>query len=209
MLAARANVRLEAITRDGYLTKEAFYNTVPQAAEKMKGGPIYFDDTPGLSIQQMRARARRFARQHRDCAAIYVDYLQLVASDTKRAKDFRQLEVDEVATGLKQLARELSIPVIAAAQLNRENDGPNSPPKLSNLRESGTIEQHADGVLAIHRKHYYTKAPEDAGKATICLLKQRNGPTGDFELEFDAEHTRFSSPHGEALYSNNPEKRQK
>lgn len=207
MVCGRARVNLQRV-RDGYLSKHQIDQTLPAAATAVAAAPIYIDETPGLSIQELRARARRFLKKFPQTACIIVDYLQLMKSSTRRGQENRALEIAEISGGLKNLAKELNIPIIAGAQLNRDNDGPNQKPKLSNLRESGSIEQDADVVLLLHRKHYYTKADEDKGKASADLGKQRNGPTGEIQLVFVDELGRFENPEGQTLYSNDPTKRQ-
>lgn len=207
MVCGRAKVNLQRV-RDGYLSKAQMDSMLPAAATAVAAAPIYIDETPGLSIQELRARARRFVKKFPKTACIIVDYLQLMKSSTRRGQENRALEIAEISGGLKNLAKELDLPIIAGAQLNRDNDGPNQKPKLSNLRESGSIEQDADVVLLLHRKHYYTKADEDKGIASADLGKQRNGPTGEIQLRFVDELGRFENPEGQELYSNDPTKRQ-
>lgn len=207
MICGRGKVNLQRV-RDGFLSHDMMNRTLPAAVKAVMGAPIWIDETPAISIQELRTRVRRFIRRHPDTAAVFVDYLQLMRSSSKRAQENRALEIGEISSGLKRLAREINRPVIAAAQLNRDNDGPKTPPKLSNLRESGSIEQDADWALLLHRKHYYTKHEDDKGKATIDLAKQRNGPTGEIQLGFNSELARFENPEGETLYSNDPSKRQ-
>lgn len=207
MLCGRAKVNLQRI-RDGFLSQDQVNRTLPQALEQLATAPVWLDDTPGISIQTLRRKARRFVRRQPKTAAIVIDYLQLMCSTTKRAQENRVLEVGEISGGLKKLARELNRPVIVAAQLNRENDGPKNKPKLSNLRESGSIEQDADVAILLHRAHYYTHDAEDEGKAVAILAKQRNGPTGEIELKFDNALARFTNPEGQNLYSNDPAHRQ-
>lgn len=192
--------------RDGFLSDHQM-TRLPVVAQRLHGLKEWIDETPGISIQELRSRARRFKAKHPKMAGIVVDYLQLMKSRSKRAQENRQLEIGEISAGLKEMAKELGIPVIVGAQLNRDNDGPKSVPKLSNLRESGTIEQDADVVILLHRPHYYTKNEEDEGKAIAVLAKQRNGATGDVPLEF-SKIGRFLNPAGEKMYSNNPRERQ-
>jgi replicative DNA helicase len=203
----RAHINIQRV-RDGFFSRDQFDRTLPKSSQEVAAAPIWIDDTPGLSIQELRARARRFVKAHPEVKAIFVDYLQLLRSTTRRNNENREREIAEISGGLKVLARQLKMPVFTAAQLNRENDGANSKPKLSNLRESGTIEQDADVVLLLHRRYYYTEDAEDRGKATVFLAKQRNGPTGEVELTFWDEFARFENPANEALYSNDPRKRQ-
>jgi replicative DNA helicase len=160
---------------------------------------MFIDDTSGLSILELRAKARRMKAQH-DIQLIVVDYLQLLRSTTRRAQDNRQLEIAEISGGLKSLAKELNIPIVVAAQLNRNPENRSGDrkgvPMLSDLRESGTIEQDADVVGLLYREDYYAddeKEKEEArGKAELILAKQRNGPAGEhIKLTFISDETRF------------------
>jgi replicative DNA helicase len=166
---------------------------------------LYLDETPALSIAAFRARARRAVAKH-GVRLLIVDYLQLMKGSSKRAQQDRRLEIDEISSGLKATAKELSVPVIALSQLNRDAEE-RAEPKLSHLRESGSIEQDADIVALLHRPERVTHKDEDKGKAVLILAKQRNGPVGRIELYFDAEITRFKNTTGK-LYSNNREERQ-
>ncbi len=151
---------------------------------------LFVDDTPGMTVLELRAKARRLAMQHH-IDAVFVDYLQLMHTP---GAESRQAEVAAISRGLKGLGRELNIPIIVMAQLNRRSeDRTEKKPRLSDLRESGAIEQDADVVLLIHREEYYK--PEDeslAGQAEVIIAKQRNGPTGIVKLQFDAKSTRFN-----------------
>jgi replicative DNA helicase len=137
---------------------------------------------------------------------LIVDYLQLMKGSSKRAAQDRRLEIDEISSGLKQTAMELGVPVIALSQLNRDAEE-RAEPKLSHLRESGSIEQDADVVALLHRPERVSHKEEDKGKAVLILAKQRNGPVGRIELLFDAEITKFKNSTKE-LYSNKTESRQ-
>jgi replicative DNA helicase len=147
---------------------------------------------------ELRAKARRLKSQH-DIQIIVIDYLQLLRSTSRRAQDNRQLEIAEISSGIKALAKELDIPIIVLAQLNRnpENRTGDSKgrPRLSDLRESGSIEQDADLVGLLVREEYYADSDEDRqeaeGKATLIIAKQRNGPVGDVPLTFIKQFTRF------------------
>jgi replicative DNA helicase len=150
-----------------------------------------------MSTMELRSKARRLKQRH-DIQAVFVDYLQLM--HTPKAEN-RQVEIAGISRGLKSLARELNIPVIAMAQLNRMPEGRSDKrPLMSDLRESGAIEQDADVVLLIHREEYY-KPEDDAvkGLADLIIAKQRNGPTGSITLSFNKKFTRFGN------YSNEPE----
>lgn len=207
MVCARAKVNLQRV-RDGYLSQHQVAKTLPNAVSSVAGAPIYLDETPGLSIQELRVRARRFVRAHPDTAAIFVDYLQIMKSTTRQAQGNRAMEIADISGGLKNLAKELGRPIIVGAQINRDSDGAAQKPKLSNLRESGSIEQDADWVIILHRKWYYTRDDDDKGKASVDLAKQRNGPVGDFPLVFVDELGRFENNPGEELYSNDARRRQ-
>jgi replicative DNA helicase len=166
---------------------------------------MFIDDTAGLNILELRAKARRLKSQH-DIQLVVVDYLQLLRSTSRRGLDNRQIEISEISAGLKSLAKELSIPVMVLAQLNRnpENRTGDSKgrPRLSDLRESGSIEQDADFVGLLVREEYYADTDEERqeseGKADLIIAKQRNGPTGDVPLTFIKEFTRFEDRAREA-----------
>ena len=168
---------------------------------KLSGAPIYVDDTPGLSIFELRTKARRLAREH-GIKVLMIDYLQLMNANGMRFGN-RQEEVSTISRSLKGLAKELNIPVLALSQLNRtveQREGVEGKrPQLSDLRESGAIEQDADMVLFVHRPEYYHLYQDDKGndlrgKAQIIIAKHRKGATGDVLLNFRGEFTRFSNP---------------
>lgn len=220
-LCSEAGINLQRL-RDGFLAKEDLTTKVPQAAERLHARPIYIDDTPGLSIQEFRRRAR-VAKQAKKVGLIVVDYIGLMKSATKRANENRQIEMAEISGGLKSVAKELGLPVVALAQLNRraEDRGDNRP-VLSDLRESGSIEQDADVVCLLYRESYYIRDEAKAEKraadqdlepdewrkrAEIILAKQRNGPTPTLKVRFEPEFARFSNITSN-LYSNNQSRRQ-
>src|ERR1700730_759823 len=196
MLCSRARVNL-AKTRDGFLS-EADFPKLTNAASKLAEAKIFIDDSAGLSILELRAKARRLKAQQ-DVQLIVVDYLQLLRSTSRRAQDNRQLEISEISAGLKGLAKELKIPVIVVAQLNRNPEirtgSVQGVPRLSDLRESGSIEQDADVVGLLTREEYYADSPEEReelkGKAELIIAKQRNGPIGQVKLTFLKDFTRF------------------
>ena len=198
MLCSRARVNLGNV-RNGFLSERDF-PALTAAASKLAESKFFIDDTPGLSILELRAKARRLKSQH-DIAVIFIDYLQLLRSTSKRAQDNRQLEIAEISSGLKGLAKELNIPIVVLAQLNRNPEGRTGAslgrPRLSDLRESGSIEQDADVVGLLIRDEYYADTEEDKkeaeGKATLIIAKQRNGPVGDIPLTFLKEFTRFEN----------------
>ncbi|HTV32121.1 MAG TPA: replicative DNA helicase [Methylocella sp.] len=188
---------------------EAEFQRIAEVAREMQTIPFYIDQTGGLSIAQLAARARRLKRQ-RGLDLLVIDYLQLLGGSKART-DSRVQEVTEITTGLKALAKDLNVPIIALSQLSRQVEARDDKrPQLSDLRESGSIEQDADVVLFIFREEYYlnNRQPREGteefinwqaemekahGKAEIIIGKQRHGPTGTVELAFDAEVTRFSN----------------
>ena len=196
MLCSRARVNLRK-ARDGFLADSDF-DKIASAAGKLAEANIYIDDTPGLTILELRAKARRLKSRH-DVSLIIVEYLQLLRSTSRRGQANRQIEISEISAGIKGLAKELKIPILVAAQLNRnpENRTGDSKgrPRLSDLRESGSIEQDADLVGLLVRQEYYADTDEEKdeteGKADLIIAKQRNGPTGDVPLTFIKEFTRF------------------
>src|ERR671924_244054 len=193
LLCSRARVNLQRV-RDGFLGERDF-PSLTAAASKLAEAKIFIDDSASLSILEMRAKARRLKSQQ-DIELVLIDYLQLLRSPSKRAKENRQLEISEISAGLKGLAKELKIPVIVVAQLNRQPEQRSGgKPRLSDLRESGSIEQDADLVALLVRPELYeedeeTRA-EKSGEAEFIIAKQRNGPVGEIPLTFLKEFTRF------------------
>lgn len=192
LLCSRARINLQRI-RDGFLSKMEIPK-LSAAADKLAKSKIYIDDTAGLTILELRAKTRRM-RERMGIELLVVDYLQLLRSDSRRAKDNRQLEVAEISYGIKALAKELNIPIVVLAQLNRQPDEKGGRPMLSHLRESGSIEQDADVVGMLFRAEVYEKDVEERkekeGEAELIIAKQRNGPVGDIPLTFLKEFTRF------------------
>jgi len=194
--------------RRGDITEPEFHR-IAEAARDMQSIPFYIDQTGGLSIAQLTARARRLKRQ-RGLDVLVVDYLQLL-SGSKARSDSRVQELTEITTGLKALAKELNVPVVALSQLSRQVESRDDKrPQLSDLRESGSIEQDADVVMFVFREEYYlkNKQPREGseefitwqtdmervhGRAEVIIGKQRHGPTGTVELAFEDEMTRFSN----------------
>ncbi|MBR3323218.1 replicative DNA helicase, partial [Candidatus Saccharibacteria bacterium] len=154
---------------------------------------IYIDDKPSLTIMEMRTKARRVAHDH-ELGLIIVDYLQLMSGSNKRSAENRVQEISEISRGLKLIARELDVPVIALSQLSRsvESRDPKIP-MLSDLRESGSIEQDADIVMFLYREDYYNKETDRQNITDLIIAKHRRGATGDIELFFDKERVRFMS----------------
>jgi replicative DNA helicase len=170
---------------------------IMRGLEELMDSHIFIDDTPGITISEMRARARRLRQRQGDLDLIVVDYLQLMSGGTGiRRGSNRTEEVSMISRGLKILAKELKVPVVALSQLSRasEQRGGDKRPILSDLRESGSIEQDADVVAFIHREEYYDHEDIDLkGKAEIIVAKQRNGPTGTVELAWMSDLTRFEN----------------
>jgi replicative DNA helicase len=170
-----------------------------KALERLMESKMFIDDTPGITLAEMRAKARRLKQQEGRLDLIVVDYLQLMTGTNasgKRGFENRTQEVSSISRGLKALAKEMKIPVLALSQLSRgsEQRTGDKKPLLSDLRESGSIEQDADVVAFIHREEYYDRDNEDLkGKAEIIIAKQRNGPTGSIELAFRSDFTRFEN----------------
>src|SRR6266851_2109230 len=195
MLCSRARVNLQRV-RDGFLGERDF-PSLTAAASKLAEAKIFIDDSPSLEILELRAKARRLKAQQ-DIELVLIDYLQLLRSATRRAKENRQLEISEISAGLKALAKELNIPVIVVAQLNRQPEQrTGGKPRLSDLRESGSIEQDADLVGLLVRPELYEEDEEarveKAGEAELIIAKQRNGPVGEIPLTFLKEYTRFET----------------
>jgi replicative DNA helicase len=195
LLCSRAKVNLSKL-RDGFMNHRDF-PALTAAGSILSESKMFIDDTAGLSILELRAKARRLKSQH-DIQAIFIDYIQLLRSTTRRAQDNRQLEIAEISNGIKALAKELNIPIVVLAQLNRNPESRTGDskgrPRLSDLRESGSIEQDADVVGLLVREEYYAdndeERKESSGKATLIIAKQRNGPVGDVPLTFLKEYTR-------------------
>jgi replicative DNA helicase len=195
MLCSRARVNLQRV-RDGFLGERDF-PSLTAAASKLAEAKIFIDDSASLSILELRAKARRLKAQQ-DVQLLIIDYLQLLRSTSRRAQDNRQLEISEISAGLKALAKELKIPVIVVAQLNRQPEQRSGgKPRLSDLRESGSIEQDADLVGLLVRPEMYEEDEEarveKAGEAELIIAKQRNGPVGEIPLTFLKEYTRFET----------------
>jgi replicative DNA helicase len=208
ILAEQSGVPSSKIRR-GAISEEEFQK-LAIASQEMQVVPLYLDQTGGISIAQVVSRARRLKRQYGlDC--LMIDYLQLITGSARRSNESRVQEITEITTSLKALAKELSVPVLALSQLSRQVESrEDKRPMLSDLRESGSIEQDADVVLFVFREKYYVQNKKPAegtedffkwqadmervhGKAEVIIAKQRHGPTGTVSLQFDEEVTRFSS----------------
>jgi len=188
MLCAEARVNSSKL-RTGYLASSD-WPRLSNAGEKLANAKIFFDDSGALSLLDVRARARRLKAEEPSLGLIIIDYLQLMQSRGKT--ESRQLEVSEISRGLKSLAKEIDVPVVALSQLSRAVESrTDKRPMLSDLRESGSIEQDADVVAFIYRDEVYNPNTPDAGVAEILIRKQRNGPIGDIRLQFENQYTRF------------------
>ena len=170
------------------------WGRLTHALGKLNDAPIHIDESAALSALDLRARSRRLHRQNNGLGLIVVDYLQLMSSNAGKASENRATEISEMSRSLKALAKELHVPVMALSQLNRSlEQRPNKRPVMSDLRESGAIEQDADLILFIYRDEVYNSDSPDKGKAEIIIGKQRNGPIGKVELAFRGEYTRFDN----------------
>ncbi|MCP4250790.1 MAG: replicative DNA helicase [bacterium] len=194
ILCSRGQVSSHKIRR-GMLSEEDIA-TLGWVCGQLESAPLYIDDTPGMTALELRSKARRLARQH-DIQAVFVDYLQLMHSPAD--SNSRQQEIAAISRALKGLGRELNVPVITMAQLNRASESrEGNRPRMSDLRESGAIEQDADVVLLLHREEYYhikaeTISEEIKGVAEVIVAKQRNGPTDTLKLQFNRKLTRFNN----------------
>ena len=179
------------LLRSGNLA-DSDWSKLMEAAGQIAASPLIIDDTPGISISELRSKCRKYKLEH-DLKLVIIDYLQLMSGSGR--SDSRQQEVSDISRALKQIARELHVPVIALSQLSRQvEQRPEHRPMLSDLRESGAIEQDADVVMFIYRDDYYNKDTEKKGIAEIIIAKQRNGPIGTVELAWLPEFTRFEDP---------------
>jgi replicative DNA helicase len=209
ILAEQTEIPSNQIRRGGI--SEAEFERIKDHSIELQGLPLFVDETGGLSVAQLAARARRLKRQ-RGLDLLIIDYLQLLQGSTRRSQENRVQEITEITTKLKALAKELNVPVLALSQLSRQVESRDDKrPQLSDLRESGSIEQDADVVLFVFREEYYHKMRKPLeserdkfaqwmadgekieGKAEIIIGKQRHGPTGTIELQFEGSVTKFSS----------------
>ncbi|MFH1441918.1 MAG: replicative DNA helicase [Candidatus Omnitrophota bacterium] len=189
MLCSHAKVDAHKV-RTGFLATSD-WPRLTAAAGKLSESPIFIDDTPAISVMELRAKARRL-KMHHDIQLIILDYLQLMRGSS--GIESRQQEISEISRSLKALARELNVPILAISQLSRAVESrTDHRPQLSDLRESGAIEQDADIVILILREEYYAPTPENQGIAEIIIAKQRNGPVGSLKLAFMKEFTRFDN----------------
>jgi len=199
LLCSAARVNGQRL-RNGTISNEERGRLIESASE-MSNTPLHVDDSPSRTVTEIAAAARRIQRREGQLGLVVVDYLQLIEPDN--ARDPRQEQVARIARRLKGLAREMEVPVLCLAQLNRQaEDAKDHHPRLSHLRESGAIEQDADVVMFVHREEYFRRGEEQeqfAGQAEIIIAKQRNGPVGDVELIWRKEFTRFEDRAPERL----------
>jgi replicative DNA helicase len=195
LICARGGIDSHRLRRNMLRTED--FTRIFAACDELKKAPLYIDDTPGLTMLQLRSKARRMKERY-GIEAVVIDYLQLMSTGSR--VESRQIEVAEMSRGVKAMARELEVPVLCLSQLNRaaeQREGHR--PRLSDLRESGSIEQDADVVMMLHREEYYHRHdpdwaaanPDRVGLGEIILAKQRNGPTGTVHLVWDAASTRY------------------
>ncbi len=199
MLAAQAHVDGQRFRMHNFSRQEM--DSLNLATDRMNEAPLFIDETPAISLAEVRGKARHL-QMRQGIKLIVVDYLQLMTASTASRNRSREQEVSEISRGLKSLAKELHVPVIALAQLSRKPEGrQNTKPILSDLRESGAIEQDADVVLMLHRSDYYKNKEEESNNiAEVIIAKQRNGPTGTVELAFIKDQLRFENLAPEANY---------
>lgn len=202
LLFSRARYSMANLRPGLQPTKEELSNIL-KASKHLKSAPLFIDDTPAILIGDVRAKARRKKRDS-DIGLIAVDYLQLMRSQSRQAEGSREREIAEISAGLKALAKELNVPVIVLAQLNRGPEQRGGAPRMSDLRESGSLEQDADLIGLLYRQEYYNDPTTDGdesdqdreasqGKAELIIAKNRNGPTGNIELTFLKELMRFET----------------
>ncbi|HEV8292793.1 MAG TPA: replicative DNA helicase [Tepidisphaeraceae bacterium] len=191
MLCSRGKIDSHKLRRGMLQSHE--YAHLANVVGQLAKAPVWVDDSPGLTILDLRAKARRLKLQH-DIKCIMIDYMQLMDNP---GVESRQQQISEISRGIKAVARELNVPVIALSQLNRQSEGRDGHrPRMSDLRESGSIEQDADVIMLLHREDYYKMAEPDFQPdniAEVIIAKQRNGPTGTIKLYFDSKSTRFEN----------------
>ncbi|MBS0187068.1 MAG: replicative DNA helicase [Planctomycetes bacterium] len=199
LISARSGIPSQNL-RGGHKLNDREYRKLLSACDELAKAPVFIDDTPNMTVLALRARARRLVAQH-GVKAIMIDYLQLLTAPGA-ARESRQVEVSTISRNIKALARELNVPVICLSQLNRASEQrEGNKPRMSDLRESGSIEQDADVIVLLHREDYYHTQdpdwsldnPDKVGVAELIVAKQRNGPTGVVRLTWDSSTTRFKN----------------
>lgn len=195
MLSSEAHINAHRF-RTGHLMSNE-WERLANAIGTLSDAKIFIDDTPGISSLEVRAKCRRLAAEQKQLDLIVIDYLQLMGGGSGKRSENRQQEVSQISRELKGLAKELNVPVVALSQLSRAAESRNPPiPLMSDLRESGSIEQDADVVGFIYREDYYKETEENKGLAELIIAKQRNGPTGTVKMAFLKEFTRFENYFG-------------
>jgi replicative DNA helicase len=190
MLAMEAQIDAQAL-RNGDLS-DRDWESLMESSETLGTSKLIIDDTPGITVAELRSKCRKY-KLEQDIKLVIIDYIQLM-SGSGRSSDNRQQEISDISRALKGLARELKVPVIALSQLNRGvEQRDDKRPMLSDLRDSGAIEQDADVVMFIYRDDYYNKESEKKGISEVIIAKQRNGPVGTVELVWLPEYTRFGN----------------
>ena len=191
LLSAYSRVDSQRL-RSGSINEEELTNVI-YSLDKISGLKLYIDDTPSISVMELRSKARRLKTEE-GLDLILIDYLQLMQGRVARTVDSRQQEISDISRSLKSLARELKVPVIALSQLSRGVElRAEKRPQLSDLRESGSLEQDADIVMFLYRDEYYDRETENNNIAELLIAKNRNGPTTTVSLQFQKECMRFSS----------------
>ncbi len=191
LLSMNSRVQAQAI-RTGELG-EKDWSALMESGRLLSGSTLFIDDTPSISVSELRSKCRRLKAEN-GLGLIIIDYLQLMTATTGKASESRQQEISEISRSLKAIAREINCPVLALSQLSRAVESrPDKRPMLSDLRESGAIEQDADVVMFIYRDEYYNHDSDKKGIAEVIIGKQRNGPTGTVELGAQLEYTRFTN----------------
>ncbi len=195
MLASEARINAHRFRTGHLMTNE--WERLAGSIATLSEARIFIDDSPGISALEIRAKCRRLAAENKQLDLIVIDYLQLMGGNSTRRNENRQQEVSQISRELKSIAKELDVPVVALSQLSRAPEARNPPkPLMSDLRESGSIEQDADVVAFIYREDYYNETEENKGMADLIVSKQRNGPTGTVKLAFLKEFTRFENYFG-------------
>ena len=191
LISMESHVESQAL-RNGQLHDED-WSRVAESANIIGSSNLMIDDTPGITVRELRSKCRKFQLEQ-GLDIVMIDYLQLMSGSGKRSSDSRQQEISEISRSLKALARELNVPVVALSQLSRAVEGrPNHRPMLSDLRESGAIEQDADVVMFLYRDDYYNKDSENKGICEVIIAKQRNGPIGTVNLAWLPDYTKFEN----------------
>jgi replicative DNA helicase len=197
LMCSRSGVDSHRVRKGQLKTDE--YHRLAKVVHELRKMPIYVDDSPGLTTLDLRTKCRRLKQEH-DIQVVMIDYMQLMENP---GPESRQQQITEISRGVKAVARELNVPVIALSQLNRASESREGhKPRMSDLRESGSIEQDADVIMLLHREDYYHQGEANyvpTGKAEVIIAKQRNGPTGTVELLYDGSTVRFKNLSGEGI----------